>query len=199
MILIDNGHGENTPGKRSPDGKFREYLYARETAQDVRRELVKMGIDCELLVRESLDVSLGARVRRVNEYCKEYGAKNVVLVSIHVNAAGDGSKWMDARGFAVYTSNGQTKSDILAEYMVDAARAHHKGRKIRTDKSDGDSDWEANFAVLSKTKCAAVLVENFFMDNKDDLAYITSPEGKRAVVMTMVDAIAKYVEMYMTS
>ena len=29
-ILIDNGHGENTPGKRSPDGKLREYLYARE-------------------------------------------------------------------------------------------------------------------------------------------------------------------------
>ena len=29
-ILIDNGHGENTPGKRSPDGLFREYKYARE-------------------------------------------------------------------------------------------------------------------------------------------------------------------------
>lgn len=197
MILIDNGHGENTPGKRSPDGELREYLYAREIAQDLRRELAKRGIDGELLVRESLDVPLGERVRRVNDYCKRYGTKNVALVSIHVNAAGDGSKWMDAQGFAVYTSNGQTKSDILAEYMVDTARAHHKGRKIRTDKSDGDSDWEANFAVLSKTKCAAVLVENFFMDNKDDLAYITSPEGKRAVVMTMVDAIAKYVEMYM--
>lgn len=28
-ILIDNGHGENTPGKRSPDGTFREYAYTR--------------------------------------------------------------------------------------------------------------------------------------------------------------------------
>ena len=34
-ILIDNGHGENTPGKRSPDGKFREYLYVREIADEV--------------------------------------------------------------------------------------------------------------------------------------------------------------------
>lgn len=25
-ILIDNGHGENTPGKRSPDGSLREYV-----------------------------------------------------------------------------------------------------------------------------------------------------------------------------
>lgn len=24
-ILIDNGHGVETPGKRSPDGRFREY------------------------------------------------------------------------------------------------------------------------------------------------------------------------------
>ena len=97
MILMDSGHGENTPGKRSPDGKFREYLYAREVAQEVQRELVKMGIDCELLVRESLDVSLSERVRRVNEYCKEYGAKNVALISIHVNAAGDGIEWAATR------------------------------------------------------------------------------------------------------
>ena len=34
-ILIDNGHGENTPGKRSPDGTFREYAYTREIADEV--------------------------------------------------------------------------------------------------------------------------------------------------------------------
>ena len=26
-ILIDNGHGIETPGKRSPDGSFREYAW----------------------------------------------------------------------------------------------------------------------------------------------------------------------------
>lgn len=26
-ILIDNGHGVDTPGKRSPDRKLREYAY----------------------------------------------------------------------------------------------------------------------------------------------------------------------------
>ena len=25
IILLDNGHGFGTPGKRSPDGHFREY------------------------------------------------------------------------------------------------------------------------------------------------------------------------------
>ena len=197
MILLDNGHGANTPGKRSPDGKFREYLYARETAQDVRRELVKMGIDCELLVRESLDVPLSERVKRVNEYCKKYGAKNVALVSIHVNAAGDGSRWMDGTGFEVWTSNGKTKSDELAQMWIDAANEHHESKKIRTDYADGDADKEAQYAVLAKTKCAAIITENGFMDNKDDVEYLLSPEGKRAVVMTHVDAIVQYANKYL--
>ena len=32
-ILIDNGHGLNTSGKRSPDGTFREAIYNREIAR----------------------------------------------------------------------------------------------------------------------------------------------------------------------
>lgn len=194
---MDNGHGENTPGKRSPDGKFLEYLYTREVTQEVQRELVKMGIECELLVREFLDVPLSERVRRVNEYCKRYGVKNVILLSIHVNAAGDGSEWMNGTGIEVWTSNGKTKSDELAQMFIESAKNNHKGMKIRTDYSDGDADKEAQFAVLAKTKCAAILTENGFMDNKVDVAYLLSPEGKRAVVMSHVEAVVKYVNKYM--
>lgn len=197
MVLMDNGHGENTPGKRSPDGKFLEYLYTREVTQEVQRELVKMGIECELLVREFLDVPLSERVRRVNEYCKKYGAKNVVLLSVHVNAAGDGSKWMTGTGIEVWTSNGKTRSDELAQMFIESAKENHKGMKIRTDYSDGDADKEAQFAVLAKTKCAAVLSENGFMDNKKDVEYLLSPEGKRAVVMSHVEAIVKYANKYL--
>jgi N-acetylmuramoyl-L-alanine amidase len=69
--------------------------------------------------------------------------------------------------------------------------------KIRTDYSDGDGDKEAQFTVLAKTKCTAVLTENGFMDNKEDVEYLLSPEGKRAVVMSHVEAIVKYVNKYM--
>ena len=55
-ILIDNGHGENTPGKRSPDGTFREYAYTREIADEVVRELAKRGYVAERIVKENLDV-----------------------------------------------------------------------------------------------------------------------------------------------
>ena len=38
-ILIDNGHGANTQGKRSPDGRLIEALYTREIAVRVEHEL----------------------------------------------------------------------------------------------------------------------------------------------------------------
>ena len=49
-IWIDNGHGDNTPGKCSPDKKFREYAYNREIAAEVVNGLKKLGYDAELLV-----------------------------------------------------------------------------------------------------------------------------------------------------
>lgn len=196
MILFDNGHGENTPGKRSPDGVFREYLFNREIATEAERELRKRGYECERIVRESIDVPLEERVRRVNAVCAKYGTKNVVVVSIHVNAAGDGSMWMDARGVCIFTSKGRTKSDELADLYIEEADKNFIGHKIRKDYSDGDADWEANYYILKHTKCPAVLVENFFMDNKEDLAYLQSREGREAIVKTIVDAVIRYADKY---
>ena len=102
-ILLDNGHGENTAGKRSPDGLFREYKYAREIAEAIERELRTRGYDVERIVKETIDVPLEERARRVNEICGRFGASNVVLVSIHCNAAKNG-EWANARGWCAYTS-----------------------------------------------------------------------------------------------
>ena len=192
-ILIDTGHGENTPGKRSPDGKFREYLYVREIADQVVAQLRQRGYDAERIVMEFSDVALSERARRVNEVCGRLGTKNVILVSIHCNAAGNG-EWMNAKGWSCYTSIGQTKADKLADCFYQVAEEKFAGRKLRKDLTDGDPDWEAGFYILKKTKCPAVLTENFFMDNKDDVAYLISPEGRNAVVATHVEAIIKYIQ-----
>lgn len=194
-ILIDNGHGENTPGKRSPDGKFREYLYAREIAVAIEGRLLMQGYDVALITRETIDVPLEERARRVNEICGRVGAGNVVLVSIHCNASKNG-EWGKARGWSAYTSKGKTKSDELATMLYVEAAKNFAGQTLRKEFSDGDPDWEEDFYILRKTKCPAVLTENFFMDNEQDLAYILSKEGYEAVVTTHVDAIKKYVEEY---
>ena len=85
---------------------------------------------------------------------------------------------MNATGWSVYTCKGRTASDKLAECLCESAIKNFPGRRIRTDMSDGDMDWE----------------ENFFMDCKKDLSYLQSVEGKRAVVITHVEGIVDYLD-----
>ena len=194
-ILIDNGHGENTPGKRSPDGRLREWAYSREIADRVVSELRKKGIDAERIVKEDTDVPLFERCQRANAIYKETG-KKAILVSIHCNAAGSGIDWMQARGWSAYTSKGSTKADVLASCLyASAAECFPTGTKIRSDWSDKDPDWEENFYILQKTKCPAVLTENFFQDNKEDVEFLLSADGKARIVKAHAIGIANYLKV----
>lgn len=155
---------------------------------------------------------LDYRVQRVNAFCRQYGAENCIYVPIHVNGAGDDGKWHGAGGWCAITSPGKTKADKLAECLYDAAINNlkeyvqivsdgklkgeytEKQTPIRTDMTDGDRDLEANLYVLRKTSCAAVLTENLFQDNKSDVRFLTSDEGKHAIERLHVEGIIKYLE-----
>ena len=193
-VLIDPGHGIDTPGKRSPDGLFREYLWNRQVADLILEGLVSAGVDASLVVTETNDVTLRNRVNRVNTICNRVGASNVLLVSVHANAAGNGSAWMNAKGWSCYTSKGKTKSDQVAECLYDAFEEEFQDRKIRKDMSDGDRDWEENFYVLQKSKCPAVLLENFFYDNREECAWMLQEETKRRIASAAVKGIIKYIK-----
>lgn len=204
-VLIDNGHGENTAGKRSPDGSLREYKWARDIASRLESALKQKGIDAERIVKEETDVPLSERSRRVNAICQRLGAKNVILVSIHCNAAPpNDNKWHSARGWSVWTSVGQTKADDLATAIWEAMDARlsaykatfsgeSKQKPMRADFSDGDPDFESNFWILRKTSCPAVLTENLFQDNEKDVSYLLSEQGKQAIVEAHLNGIVKYI------
>lgn len=193
-ILIDNGHGNNTPGKRSPDGKFREYLYTREIANEVVSRLRKAGYDAELLVPELYDVTLTERVHRVNVKCQSLGKKNVIVVSVHCNAAGNGREWMKASGWEIWTSEGMTESDMLAEWLIRMADMLFPSKIREWKHLEGNRDKEKNFTILKGTLCPAVLTENFFMDNKTDVAYLLSEEGREAIILCHVNGIINYIK-----
>lgn len=188
-VLIDNGHGENTPGKRSPDGRLREWAYTREIADMVVFELRKKGIDAERIVKEDTDVTLSERCRRANDIYKDTW-KKTILVSIHCNAAGSGAAWMNARGWSVFVSNNASiNSKRLASCLAEVAKGIPV--PVRTP-APGKLYWEQNLAICRDTNCPAVLVENFFQDNKVDVEYLMSADGKREVVRIHVEGIAKY-------
>ena len=206
-ILIDNGHGSNTAGKRSPDGRLLEYRYAREIADDVVAILRSYGYDAEKLVPEERDISLSECIRRVNTICNKLGAGNVILISIHCNAAGNGT-WLNARGWCAFTTVGKTKSDGLAECLYDAAEMNLKDysgtftkdelstkqRPIRTDLTDGDRDLEKDFYIIKKSACPAVLTENMFQDNRKDVDWLLSDAGYHAITRIHVEGIIKYIQ-----
>ena len=192
-VLIDPGHGIDTPGKRSPDGKFREYLWNRQVADLLGARLVAMGIDASPVVTETNDIPLSTRVQRVNRICSKVGASNVILVSIHANAAGNGG-WMNAKGWSCYTSKGNTESDRIAECLYDAFEKEFPDRKIRKDLSDGDRDWEENFYVLAKSRCPAVLLENFFYDNPEECIFLLKEETKERIASAAALGIARYLD-----
>ena len=191
-IFIDNGHGQFTPGKRSPDGQFREYHYNRLLACRITSRLQSLGYDSELLVPEDDDISLKERCRRVNAWCLIHGAKNALCISIHFNAHGNGSRWTQACGWSIYTSKGQTAADQLATCLCNAALKNFTGHRMCFDWSDGDPDQEAGFYILKHTLCPAVLTESFFMDNRADLAFLQSRAGKQAIIDTHIEGIKDY-------
>lgn len=193
-ILIDNGHGVNTPGKCSPDKRLREYAYAREIARRVEKCLKCKGYDAQRIVEEETDIPLSVRCKRVNDICKQVGTKNVLLVSIHNNAAGTNGKWHEARGFSAHVGmNASSKSKMLAQYLWNEAIQ----QGLKGNRSVPAAPYIAqNLAICRDTACPAVLTENLFQDNKEDVKLLLSEEGKEKVTATHVNAIVEFIKDY---
>lgn len=188
VVLIDNGHGKDTAGKRSPDRRLREYAYAREIAKRLEKALKERRVEAIRITPEEYDVSLSERCRRANKY----GSKGVVLVSIHCNAAGDDDKWHDAHGWqAIVSPNASVNSKTFARCLIQAAK--DKGLSV-CEYAHQVPYWTQNLAICRDTKCPAVLTENLFQDNKADVDYLLSEEGKQAIVAVHVQGIMDYIK-----
>lgn len=184
MILIDAGHGVSTQGKRSPDSSLLEYKYCREIADLVVEQLQAYGIEAQRIPEDDTDISISDRCKLINKINPE------LLVSIHCNAMGDGSQWMSAKGWGAYVYNkASQKSRILAECLHDEALK--QGLKIRKP-SPSQKYWEQNLGICRMTNCPAVLTENLFMDNKEDVQLLLSEEGKNKIVNLHVRGILEY-------
>lgn len=225
VVILGTAHLGTTPGKCSPDKKFREAVYSRDIVAELKTTLEFYGltvyVDYEPLEPNAAMKSsspkteqsreLKWRVDKVNEiYKKHKTTDNVIYVSVHNDAAGSDGKWHNAGGMSIWTSRGKTKSDSLAEFIYEAARPNlkeyddlmKKGKAdgtystkqipVRSDMTDGDHDYEADFYVLKNTNCPAVLVECFFQDNKYDVEFLLSDIGRFAITRIITEGILRY-------
>lgn len=205
VVILGTAHLETTPGKRSPDGRLREYQFSREVAQMIKKELESKGITTFIDYESSTpneqmkattaskeqSRELTWRVNYVNNLCKKYGTKNCIYVSIHVNAAGAGTQWMNAKGFVVCISpNASSNSKRLARDIYN--RAEQEGLKGNR-WVPAEKYWVQNLYVCKNTNCPAVLTENLYQDNKEDVEFLLSNEGKQKIVDVHVNGIMDYI------
>lgn len=192
VVILDNGHGKNTNGKRSPDGVFREYKWTRDFVKLLKPRLEQDGYIVFDLVPEDDDIGSSKRAARANAIINEYGASSCVMVSIHNNAAGTGDKWYVVTGWEAYTTIGRNNSDKLAQLIYEEIEL--QGINTRKDMSDGDVDKELNFTLITKVNCPAIITENMFMDSKADIEFLTSDEGIEKLLTAHVNGIRRYFE-----
>lgn len=206
VIALGTPHRKREPGKQSPDGRLKEYVYGREIASEVALKLQAMGYKC-LIDYMPLDLpkqmqsqsykqerqrELAMRVNFVNELCRQNGAKNVLYVSIHVDASGNDGKWHDPNGWSVRVgTNASGESKMLADCLFDAAQAY--GLKMRRP-TPKQKYWPQELFVLNNTNCPAVLTENLFQDNVNDVGLLLSDEGRHIIERIHVEGIIKYIE-----
>lgn len=191
-VILDNGHGEDTPGKCSPDKRLYEWSWNRDIVKRISAKLNELNIPNEILVTEDFDVSLNERVKRANKMslmAKKQGLEPI-LISIHINASGNGG-WKSANGWSVWVSNNASiKSKEFAQILYyEAEELGLKGNR----STPKERYWTANFYILKNTSCPAVLTENMFQDNKDDVEFLLSEEGKNKITELHIEAIKKII------
>lgn len=194
LILLDAGHGGiingqyQTAGKRSPiwddgsqlfEGEFNRWIVNR-----LAEKLSIRSIPYVLICPEQKDLTLRTRVKRANQYADQ----NCFYLSIHANAGG-------GSGFEVYTSEGTTESDRIANFFAEEFKRAFPDRPLRADLRDGDYDKDKNFYVVRNTIMPAVLTENLFMDNEFECRNILlSSTGRSKIVDFHERAVLRYIE-----
>lgn len=186
LVILDAGHGEDTLGKRSPVWEDNTQLFEWEFNRDIVDKIISylsiLEISYIKLITDSKDMPLKSRVELINDIYKEYKNKIVYLVSIHANAAPNPK----ANGIEVWTSKGNTKSDVLAKFFYNNLKTI--GWKMRPNNSL-ELDREADFYILKKTNCPAVLTENGFYTNEEECKKMNQFFWRNKIALAHVEAI----------
>ena len=188
-IILNAGHGASTPGKCSPDKKLYEWQYTRELSKRIKEACDKLNIKCIRANTDDSDPALTTRANNINKIVRAEAEKGrqSLMIDLHGNAAGNGSSWMNASGWEVWSTVGTTNSDKFANMLCKHFKSIFPNKKLRGHK-------EKNFTVIYKCSCPCVLTENFFYDNKEDFKLMTSEEGLQKITDLHIAAIKEYIE-----
>lgn len=190
VIILDCAHGADVKGKCSPDGTHREYKWSRLICGKLRDKLESLGYRVEYTNKTENEIGLSQRKNIANNI-KINSDQVKFLISLHNNAAGNGSNWTNATGFEIFTSKGQTLSDKFAQVIMSNLQKdfpESNGFKHRVDLTDGDLDKEENFTVLMGNYYG-ILLEWLFQDNKEDVKLLNDEIINNKLIDSLIKSI----------
>lgn len=192
LLILDDGHGPETAGKRSPemaDGSvMRENTFNKAVKQYAKAEAERNGIHVFLTAPEDTDVPLATRSKRANdkyrEFEKKYGKDGFkcILIAIHANAFKGvfGSHGGIDTFYHINSARGKAIATIIQKHLVKGSPLRDRGIKPE------------NFHIIRETIMGAVLVELGFMDSEHDIQYLISDDYRRECARELVEGTCEY-------
>jgi N-acetylmuramoyl-L-alanine amidase len=181
VIMIDPGHGAETAGKRSPDDTLREYEFNRNVARRLVKKLQTSGFDARLTVNDDTDMPLIQRTNQARDLKRQ--GYDVLLVSIHANAAGNGG-WSTANGIETYTNDQAEKlAQIIQRRLVADTSLRDRGVK------------RADLHITRETAkygIPGVLCELGFMTNRDECMLLKTDAYREKCATAIAKAICEH-------
>lgn len=189
IIILDPAHGADVKGKCSPDGKHREYLWSRNRIKNLVPVLINLGYEVYTTTDSENEPGLSKRKNFATQIRK---GERKLLLSLHNNAAGNGTDWMSASGVEVYTTPGVTDADVCADFILRQFEEDFPDLKMRFNKDVYlERDKESKFTVLMGNGYMGVLVEWLFQDNRSDVGLLSDSEMNRKFENSLVEAIER--------
>ncbi|MEK5065882.1 N-acetylmuramoyl-L-alanine amidase [Cytobacillus sp. FSL R5-0596] len=181
-IILDAGHGSNTPGKRSPNG-MKEFEFNSAVANYVKGVLD--NYDCQVRFAHDTSGKIDVELSKRADLANSWGAD--VFVSIHANAFGNGG-WNSAQGIETFAyktkpKNATALANVIQKKLVQKTGGQNRGVKF------------ADFAVLRETKMDAILAECGFMTNQAEASRLKTSDYRIKCAYAIAEGLIEFYKL----
>lgn len=173
-VFIGVGHGGADPG--AVGNGFKEADINLTVANFTKPELERHGVEVKMSRTKNENDPLSEEIRECNAF------NPTLAVDIHTNAGG-------GDGFEVIHFSGGGTSKVLATNInAEVIKIGQNSRGLKTRLGSNGKDY---FGFVRSTNCPAVIVEGFFIDNKNDLVDFDTNEELKQLGVAYAKGILK--------
>lgn len=172
-ILIDPGHGGEELGARGPNG-LPEKEVNLIISKLLKQELTARGAKVYMTRETDIDVSLGDRVKAINEL------QPTLALSVHYNALPDSGDALNTAGIGMFWYHAQAHD--LAVHM-------HNYLVNNLNRPSYGIFWD-NLALTRPHSAPTLLMELGFMINPEEFEWLTNPQEQEKLAQAIAEGIS---------